>query len=768
MAAATATMALSVQRTASAPFEQLLDEANGPHVLVYDAAPGAKAALVAHPGVEAVSGPIERGSGSYSSGDRAHPLTLWAVESPMPEVQPALMLEGRWLEPGRTDEIVIDSGLANESGLQIGDRVALTTDAGPHEVEVVGVAASTGRPPYPIWDPAAVYVTLEALATLGGNAGNSSVLAVRLVDPESAIAVLREVNGDRAEPLVAAVTRWQEIDRSIREDARLKVIVLSTFSAFALLAVGFIVANVVSGQALAQRREIGLLKATGFTPRDASLLFAGQHLFLGVSGIVIGATAGVLTTPYWLGDIARRLGQPPDRSAHPVDLAIVAVGVLVVLLLFTIFPAWRAGRLSTIDALRRADRPDRGASQTHALASRLPVPRAAATGLKDLFTRPARTLLAIGAMAMAAATIMFTLTIDATVNGLAEDPTIVGEGRYDLRVDRLTARFVDPSMVAMSTDDDGSAPEQGGEAVLSEADAIAAVSQAGVAGIVEARQFGVQVNGRSVWSRMVDGDLEQLHVRFTEGGWHGDREVVVGYALSEASGIGVGDRVTVSAADRRIEATVSGIYVEGSNSGLMAMMRPSMAEALFGRVPYAELWLVLDDDAEVSAVAAAVRRASGGLMGVTDGRAAAQRDIRAAGDTLRSVLYPLNVVLLAIAVANLLTALLFTVRERYRDYALLKAIGFTPRQILLAVSSGALVIAAIGTGIGAPLGYFVTSALVDYFGAEDGWPSGVASAPSALWVLGLMALAVGIAIAGSWLPAQRAASTGVAEALRYE
>jgi len=78
------------------------------------------------------------------------------------------------------------------------------------------------------------------------------------------------------------------------------------------------------------------------------------------------------------------------------------------------------------------------------------------------------------------------------------------------------------------------------------------------------------------------------------------------------------------------------------------------------------------------------------------------------------------------------------------------------------------VIAVIGTAVGAPLGYFVTTALVDYFGAEDGWPSGVASAPSAIWVLGLMAAAIGIAIAGSWLPAQRAANTGVSEALRYE
>ena len=756
MAAGTATMALSVQRTASAPFEQLLEEANGPHLLVYDAEPEAEAALAAHAGVEAISGPFERTSGSYAVGDTSYPLTLWAVESPLPEVSPARVLEGRWLESGATDEAVIDSGLADESGLRVGDRATLATDTGQREFEVVGIAASTGRPPYPIWDPAAVYVTPTTLASIGSAAEVSSLLAVRLVDPEGAMAVLREVNAGHEEPLVRGVTRWQEIDRAIREAARLKVIVLSTFSMFALLAVGFIVANVVSGQVLSQRREIGLLKAVGFTSRDATLLFAGQQLLLGLGGIAIGVMAGVLTAPFWLGDIARQLGQPASRSANPVDLAIVVVGVLVLLLAFTLTPAWRAGRLSTIEALRRVDRPDRGASRTHALAARLPLPRAAVTGLKDLFTRPVRTMLTIGAMAMAAATIMFTLTVDATVDGLVTEPSTVGDGWYGLRVDRLTSRFGDPS-------------EPASEAALSEADAAAAVVQDGVSGVVRARQFGVRIGQTGYWARMVEGDLESLLVRFVGGGWPASAdEIVVGYGLSQARGIGIGDSIALAANGRERTVVVSGVYVEGSNSGRMLMMQPVTAESLFGPVSYAELWLVLDDEASVASVAASVRTAAGGAMGVSNVRAAVQREIRESGDTLRSVLYPLNVVLIVIAVANLLTALLFTVRERYRDYALLKAIGFTPGQILLAVSSGAMVIAVLGTAVGAPLGYFVTSALVDYFGGEDGWPSGVASAPSMVWVLGLIALAVVVAVAGSWLPAQRAAGMGVAEALRSE
>ena len=45
--------------------------------------------------------------------------------------------------------------------------------------------------------------------------------------------------------------------------------------------VGFTVATVISGRVLAQRREIGLLKAVGFTPRGIVALLVGEYLAIG-------------------------------------------------------------------------------------------------------------------------------------------------------------------------------------------------------------------------------------------------------------------------------------------------------------------------------------------------------------------------------------------------------------------------------------------------------------------------------------------------------
>jgi putative ABC transport system permease protein len=155
-------------------------------------------------------------------------------------------------------------------------------------------------------------------------------------------------------------------------------------------------------------------------------------------------------------------------------------------------------------------------------------------------------------------------------------------------------------------------------------------------------------------------------------------------------------------------------------------------------------------------------------MPVADVAAAAQADLAAAASDLRAVLFPLNVVLLLIAGVNLLTALLFTVRERRRDFALLKTIGFTPRQVAVAVSAGAVATAVVGAIVGIPLGFVVTNELVDFFGTDDGWPSGIATAPAAPWFLALAAIAVVVAVLGAWLPARIAARTEITSALRYE
>jgi putative ABC transport system permease protein len=124
--------------------------------------------------------------------------------------------------------------------------------------------------------------------------------------------------------------------------------------------------------------------------------------------------------------------------------------------------------------------------------------------------------------------------------------------------------------------------------------------------------------------------------------------------------------------------------------------------------------------------------------------------------------------LLLVAGVNVMTTLLFAVRERYREIGVLKAIGLTPRELLMMVPVGACLLALIGAVVGIPAGLVITEQLFDYFGQNEGWKKGVAVLP-AWWQLVLL-LPVGLAVAavGSLLPARRAASMPVTQALQWE
>jgi hypothetical protein len=118
------------------------------------------------------------------------------------------------------------------------------------------------------------------------------------------------------------------------------------------------------------------------------------------------------------------------------------------------------------------------------------------------------------------------------------------------------------------------------------------------------------------------------------------------------------------------------------------------------------------------------------------------------------------------AVAALTMTLVASVRQRRRDLALLKTIGFVRRQLAAAVAWQATVAAAVGIVIGIPLGLVVGRWLWDLFAQQiSAVPYPTVSVPAvALVALGTVLLANVVAAA----PARTAARTPTALMLRAE
>jgi putative ABC transport system permease protein len=107
---------------------------------------------------------------------------------------------------------------------------------------------------------------------------------------------------------------------------------------------------------------------------------------------------------------------------------------------------------------------------------------------------------------------------------------------------------------------------------------------------------------------------------------------------------------------------------------------------------------------------------------------------------------------------------LLSVRERIRDYGVLKAVGFTPGQIVSGVVGSHLALAVVASVLAIPLGIGLYLALFAIAGDRS---ENAVIAP--WWSLALIPIGTAVVVvAATSLPAWLATRIQTADALRYE
>lgn len=192
--------------------------------------------------------------------------------------------------------------------------------------------------------------------------------------------------------------------------------------------------------------------------------------------------------------------------------------------------------------------------------------------------------------------------------------------------------------------------------------------------------------------------------------------VVLDEDLAQATGLDVGDAVTLAGVSTPQTARVAGIV---DAPGAAAHLDPATLASL-GSVPAGQADLIavrLEDDASVTAVADAIDAAVDGDLEVTTGDARGTVESLAVG-TARAELLELSAAiagtLLLLVGCIVASALSTTVANQRRELALLRAVGATPRQVRSLVARQATVATAAGLVPGVLLGYL----LAGWFGGQ--------------------------------------------------
>ena len=383
-----ATLALSILVETNEPFDHAFAAANGAHLVIdYDAAVSAAqlAATKSASGVTSSAGPwpVTR-AGVSGKHDLIGNQVVSGRPTPDDTIDRVTISAGRWWQaPG---EIVLDQDTAALLGTGIGGSVPLYVQpafagkgaekaapggptlvppgqgqsAAPPEpartLTVVGIAASVSTPDVAAW------MSPTDLAALTPGTKPAQEMLYR-VDPSSTAADLAAAVGRITSSLpadaVVTSTTYLETKADVNTIAQLYVPILLAFAVFALLAAAFTIANVVSGIVLTGYRDIGVMKAVGFTPVQVTTILVAQILVPVTIGAVAGVIVGTVVSQPVVEHTAQSFGLPAAFTLSPSVVVLVLVVSIAVALLAAIVPAVNAGRLSPVAAITRGTAPSR-------------------------------------------------------------------------------------------------------------------------------------------------------------------------------------------------------------------------------------------------------------------------------------------------------------------------------------------------------------------------------------------------------------------------
>lgn len=415
-AVATIVLTLEVRSSGVEPWQRTFAEANGAHVLAFVPSQADAAAIGDLPGVIERSAPVPfvwATVGPRGSTDRVQLAGL----SGRTAVNKPVLTAGSQLREGG---IMLERSLANALGIDVGDTLAVTSERGSIELPVLGKAVVPSQPRYPRRRPGLAWVSRSTLDRIAPDRARWSWSeAVRLADPSEAAAFAERA----AAGLTATALRsgslyfetWQDQRDNALGDAQGTQVIVTIFTILLLIVAFVVVGILVGARASEQHRQIGLLKAAGFTPRQVGIVFALESAALGLVAAALGFALGAILAPRLAAPSAETLLGSPTMAANPWHVLVASCVVVPVLVAAALTSTRRSTRFTVLEAIR-AGSPSPANSRLARAVVRSVMPFTMGLGLKDLLARGRRALLLAAAIALTGAMFVVVLSLDATLD----------------------------------------------------------------------------------------------------------------------------------------------------------------------------------------------------------------------------------------------------------------------------------------------------------------------------------------------------------------
>lgn len=339
-------------------------------------------------------------------------------------VERPLITDGIGARPGG---ILLERSFARTLGIKPGDEVAVATSTGPTTLRVDGLFLSSLQEEYPDNQPGLGLVRPEMMQRIQPDeAKRFTIVPLRLSKPGLLSQAARRIQASVGGPV--RFNDWQGPRDAATQDNVTMGIIFNTFTVLIMAVAVFVIGTLISGRLLAQQREMGLLRAVGFTSAQVSRLFLIEQLTIAAAAIAIGFIAGTLLAPEVLRPTPNLLGAGPSYPQLST-LAITGGAITSLVTLATLLSVLRGSRLPVAQTMG-----GQGNGLNTGLApglirslTRRGLPFVLVTGLRDLTARKQRALFT---------TLGILITVAALVAGL------IMEARFKAE-DRASAAFAD-------------------------------------------------------------------------------------------------------------------------------------------------------------------------------------------------------------------------------------------------------------------------------------------------------------------------------------
>lgn len=484
------------------------------------------------------------------------------------------------------------------------------------------------------------------------------------------------------------------------------IAVLYIITILALGSALFLISATMNTLIAEQAREIAILKALGARRRQIGGIIARTAALLGLAGGIVGTAVGIAVAYLLARYFAERIIDVSFGFGVSVPVIVASLVLGPVLAVAASLPAMRrALRRPVTETLTGAGTGggygagwlDRAAARSRPVER---LPDSLRLGFRDVLRQRRRSAAVIAQVAVAAGLAMSFLALGQSIT--SDIAQAVGKLHFTIGVGEAAGGIAHPF----------------GRQALAVASATP-----GVTGAQPVETSSVQYNGQAyaAWGL---GPRPLYSYRLSAGRWFtaadataGTPPVVLGPVVADASGARVGQVLTLDMAAGPVRTRVIGIDTGQNNSGGIVYFPLPTLERLDGtRGATNSLWVSTASSAHAAidqaATAVASRLAAAGYPVTTTKIYAIEAQDTASENSILAIVEILGLVVVAIMLMGLASALTMGVIERTGEIGILRCLGARARHIRRIFTAEAVVLTLAGWALGILLGWLIYQGLL--------------------------------------------------------